>query len=101
MDRAKRENSSSTVLGGLRIFPEVGAIQRAAHRVRAAPGGRGASLAEVCREAKPRQGRSGAVAADEVWAMDVVHELRFDGRKIRALTTVDAFARRSPAIDAG
>jgi hypothetical protein len=33
--------------------------------------------------------------------MDVVHELRFDGRKIRALTTVDAFARRSPAIDAG
>jgi hypothetical protein len=33
--------------------------------------------------------------------MDVVHELRFDGRKIRALTTLDPFARRSPAIDAG
>ena len=101
MGRAKRENSNSAVLGGLRILPEMGAVseRRIASALRQAE--EGASLAEVCREAKPRQGRSGAVAADEVWAMDVVHELRFDGRKIRALTTVDAFARRSPAIDAG
>jgi putative transposase len=50
-------------------------------------------------QAKLREGRSGATAANEVWAMDFVHDQLFDGRKIRALTIVDTFARLSPAID--
>jgi hypothetical protein len=31
--------------------------------------------------------------------MDFVHDQLFDGRKIRILTIVDTFSRRSPAID--
>jgi putative transposase len=50
-------------------------------------------------QAKLREGRSGAVAANEVWAMDFVHDQLFDGRKIRVLTIVDTFTRLSPAID--
>jgi putative transposase len=50
-------------------------------------------------QAKLREGRSGATAANEVWAMDFVHDQLFDGRKIRALTIVDTFTRLSPAID--
>jgi putative transposase len=50
-------------------------------------------------QAKLREGRSGATAANEVWAMDFVHDQLFDGRKIRALTIVDIFTRLSPAID--
>jgi putative transposase len=50
-------------------------------------------------QAKLREGRSGAVAPNEVWAMDFVHDQLFDGRKIRVLTIVDTFTRLSPAID--
>jgi len=49
--------------------------------------------------AKLREGRSGTVAADEVWAMDFVHDQLFDGHKMRVLTIVDTFTRPSPAID--
>ena len=38
--------------------------------------------------------------ANEIWAMDFVHDQLFDGRKIRVLTIVDTFTRLSPAIDA-
>ena len=47
-------------------------------------------------KAKLREGRS---AANEVWAMDFVHDQLFDGRKIRVLTIIDTFTRLSPAID--
>jgi putative transposase len=50
-------------------------------------------------QAKLREGRSGAIAPNEVWAMDFVHDQLFDGRKIRALTIIDTFTRLSPAID--
>jgi putative transposase len=46
-----------------------------------------------------REDRSSATAANQVWAMDFVHDQLFDGRKIRALTIVDTFTRLSPAID--
>ena len=50
-------------------------------------------------KAKLREGRADASAANEIWAMDFVHDQLFDGRKIRALTIVDTFTRLSPAID--
>src|SRR5271170_8115036 len=50
-------------------------------------------------QAKLREGRSGAIGPNEVWAMDFVHDQLFDGRKIRALTIIDTFTRLSPAID--
>jgi hypothetical protein len=50
-------------------------------------------------QAKLREGRSGALGPNDVWAMDFVHDQLFDGRKIRALTIVDTFTRLSPAID--
>ena len=50
-------------------------------------------------KAKLREGRSGAVAPNDVWAMDFVHDQMFDGRKIRVSTIVDTFTRLSPAID--
>jgi hypothetical protein len=34
-------------------------------------------------KAKLREGRAGASAANEVWAMDFVHDQLFDSRKIR------------------
>jgi putative transposase len=43
--------------------------------------------------------RSTPTAANQVWAMDFVHDQLFDGRKIRVLTIVDTFTRLSPAID--
>jgi putative transposase len=46
-----------------------------------------------------REDRSAPTAANQVWAMDFVHDQLFDGRKIRALTIVDTFTRLSPAID--
>jgi putative transposase len=42
--------------------------------------------------------RSTPTAANQVWAMDFVHDQLFDGRKIRVLTIVDTFTRLSPAI---
>ena len=50
-------------------------------------------------KAKLRAGRSPATAANQVWAMDFVHDQLFDGRKIRALTVVDTFTRLAPAIE--
>jgi len=50
-------------------------------------------------KAKLREGRSGAIGPNDVWAMDFVHDQLFDGRKIRALTIIDTFTRLSPAID--
>jgi putative transposase len=46
-----------------------------------------------------REDRSPATAANQVWAMDFVHDQLFDGRKIRILTVVDTCTRLSPAID--
>jgi Transposase and inactivated derivatives len=50
-----------------------------------------AKLREDCRE---------AVAANETWAMDFVHDQLATGRKIRVLTIVDTFSRYAPALDA-
>ena len=49
--------------------------------------------------AQRREDRSTASAANQVWALDFVHDQLFDGRKIRVLTIVDTFSRLSPAID--
>jgi putative transposase len=50
-------------------------------------------------KAQLREDRSMATTANQVWAMDFVHDQLFDGRKIRILTIVDTFTRLSPAID--
>ena len=50
-------------------------------------------------KAKLRENRSPATGANQVWAMDFVHDQLFDGRKFRVLTIVDTFTRLSPAID--
>jgi len=50
-------------------------------------------------KAKLREDRSPATGANQVWAMDFVHDQLFDGRKFRVLTMVDTFTRLSPAID--
>src|SRR5437868_5118905 len=50
-------------------------------------------------KAQLREGRSSPTNANQVWAMDFVHDQLFDGRKIRVLTIVDTFTRLSPAID--
>jgi putative transposase len=50
-------------------------------------------------KAQLREDRSTPSAANQVWAMDFVHDQLFDGRKIRVLTIVDTFSRLSPAID--
>jgi putative transposase len=50
-------------------------------------------------KAQLREDRSAPAAANQVWAMDFVHDQLFDGRKIRILTIVDIFTRLSPAID--
>ena len=43
--------------------------------------------------------RQGPSAANEIWAMDFVSDALFDGRRFRALTMVDAFARECLAIE--
>jgi putative transposase len=48
-------------------------------------------------KAKLREDRSPATEANQVWAMDFVHDQL--GRKIRALTVVDIFIRLAPAIE--
>ena len=50
-------------------------------------------------KAQLREDRSAPTAANQVWAMDFVHDQLFDGRKIRVLTVVDTFTRLSPAIE--
>ena len=49
-------------------------------------------------KAQLREDRAAATAANEVWAMDFVHDQLFDGRKIRILTVIDTFTRLSPAM---
>lgn len=49
--------------------------------------------------AKLREGRSVSVGANDVWAMDFVHDQLYDGRKIRILAVIDAFTRYVPAIE--
>src|ERR1700730_11215792 len=50
-------------------------------------------------KAKLRSDRTTALDANDIWAMDFVHDQLFDGTKIRALTIVDTLSRVSPAID--
>ena len=50
-------------------------------------------------KAKLRADRMTAMAPNEIWAMDFVHDQLFDGKKIRVLTIVDTFTRIAPAID--
>lgn len=50
-------------------------------------------------KAKLREDRRAAVAPNETWAMDFVHDQLATGRKIRVLTVVDIFSRFSPVID--
>ena len=46
-----------------------------------------------------RERQPAASAASEMWSMDFVSDALFDGRRLRALTVVDAFTREAPAID--
>ena len=50
-------------------------------------------------KAKLRSDRVTAQAANDIWAMDFVHDQLFDGSKLRVLTIVDLLSRASPAID--
>jgi putative transposase len=50
-------------------------------------------------KAKLRSDRMTAVVANDIWAMDFVHDQLFDGKKIRILTIVDTLSRLSPAVD--
>jgi putative transposase len=52
-------------------------------------------------KAKLREDRSPATVANQIWAMDFVHDQLFDGTRFRILTIVDTFTRLSPAIDVG
>ena len=51
-------------------------------------------------KAKLRDDRRPAVAPNETWAMDFLHDQLATGHKIRVLTIVDTFSRYSPALDA-
>jgi putative transposase len=46
-----------------------------------------------------RERQPAASAANEMWSMDFVSDALFDGRRLRALTVVDAFTREALAID--
>ena len=50
-------------------------------------------------KAKLREDRCTAVAANETWAMDFVHDQLATGPKLRVLTIVDIFSRYAPAVD--
>lgn len=50
-------------------------------------------------KAKLRDDRGPAVRANEIWAMDFVHDQLATGRKIRVLTVVDTFSRYVPALE--
>ena len=49
--------------------------------------------------AKLRDDRKEAVAVNETWAMDFVHDQLVTGRKLRALTVLDTFSLFSPVVD--
>ena len=46
-----------------------------------------------------RDRQPAASAANKMWSMDFVSDALFDGRRLRALTVVDAFSREALAID--
>jgi putative transposase len=46
-----------------------------------------------------RERQPGPGAPNQLWSMDFVSDALFDGRRLRALTVVDAFTRESLAID--
>ena len=50
-------------------------------------------------KAKLRSDRTTATTANDIWAMDFVHDQLFGGTKIRVLTIVDTLTRLSPALD--
>jgi putative transposase len=50
-------------------------------------------------KAKLRDDRKEAIAVNETWAMDFVHDQLVTGRKLRVLTVVDTFSRFSPVVD--
>ena len=46
-----------------------------------------------------RERQPGASSPNEMWSMDFVSDALFDGRRLGALTVVDAFTREALAID--
>lgn len=46
-----------------------------------------------------RERQPAASAANELWSMDFVSDALFDGRRLRALTVVDAFTREALTIE--
>jgi putative transposase len=48
--------------------------------------------------AKLRDDRSNATGANQVWAMDRMHDELFDGRRLWVLTVVDTWSRICPVI---
>ena len=50
-------------------------------------------------KARLRDHRCAAVAANETWAMDFVHDQLATGRRLRVLTIVDTWSLFSPAVD--
>lgn len=46
-----------------------------------------------------RERQPGATAANELWSMDFVSDALFDGRRLRALTVVDAYTREALTIE--
>lgn len=50
-------------------------------------------------KAKLREDREDASAANQVWAMDFVHDQLATGRKLRVLTVVDTWSRYAPIVD--
>ena len=48
-----------------------------------------------------RERQPAATAPNELWSMDFVSDALFDGRRLRALTIVDAFTREALAIEVG
>ena len=49
--------------------------------------------------AAQRDRQPAALAPNELWSMDFVSDALFDGRRLRALTVVDAYTREALAID--
>jgi putative transposase len=50
-------------------------------------------------KAKLREDRQAATRANDIWAMDFLHDQLFDGRKIRIPAVIDLYSRFSPALD--
>ena len=50
---------------------------------------------------RTREGRAGAEAANEVWAMDLLSDQLFDGRPVRVLTVVDIHTREGLSATPG